>query len=54
MNKKIKDLEAKVKDSKNLRERELKAAEQEMKRLQKKADQSEKQWNERKQVCKLL
>lgn len=54
MNKKIKDLEAKVKDSKNLRDRELKAANDEMKKWQKKAEQSEKLWAERRQVCGIL
>lgn len=48
--KRVKELEAKVKDAKNLREKELKSAEQEMKRLQKKAEESRSQWKEREQV----
>lgn len=48
---KVKNLEAKVKDAKNLREKELKVAEQEMKRLQKKAEESRDQWKAREQVC---
>lgn len=37
-------------DAKNLRERELKAAEAEMNRLQKKSEESRKQWKEREGV----
>lgn len=52
--KKIKELEEKVKNTKAIRDRELKAAEAEMNRLNKKAETSRKQWKEREQECENL
>lgn len=48
--KRIKDLEDKVKNAKNVREKEIKTAEKEMQRLQKKSDESRTKWKEREQV----
>lgn len=47
---KVKDLEEKVKDSKNIRERELKAAEQQIAQCKKRADESSKKFAQKKQV----
>ncbi|CAN8004450.1 unnamed protein product [Ixodes hexagonus] len=46
---KVKDLEEKVKDAKNIRERELKAAEQQITQCKKKADESAKKFTQKKQ-----
>lgn len=51
---KIKELEEKVKNTKAIRDRELKAAEAEMNRLNKKAETSRKQWKEREQESENL
>lgn len=43
-------MEDKVKNAKNVREKEIKTAEKEMQRLQKKSDESRTKWKEREQV----
>lgn len=48
--KKVTDLENKMKNIKSLRETELKNAENEMKRLKKKSDESRNLWQQREQV----
>lgn len=47
---KVKDIEEKLSDAKGYRERELKAATDEMKRLKKKSEESKKNWKKREQV----
>lgn len=47
---KVKDIEEKLSDAKGYRERELKAATDEMKRLKKKSEESNKNWKKREQV----
>lgn len=47
---KVKDIEDKLSDAKGYRERELKAATDEMKRLKKKSEESKKNWKKREQV----
>ncbi|CAN8010491.1 unnamed protein product [Ixodes pacificus] len=51
---KVKDLEEKVKDSKNIRERELKAAEQQIAQCKKRADESSKKFAQKKQEAEGL
>jgi structural maintenance of chromosome 2 len=51
---KVKDLSAKVADSKGHRERELKAADAELKRSKQKFDQSQKNWKKREQEYETL
>lgn len=48
---KVNDIEEKLSDAKGYRERELKAATDEMKRLKKKSEESKKNWKKREQVC---
>lgn len=48
--KKVVDLEQKMKNIKSLRDSELKAAENEMKKLKKKSDESRNIWQRREQV----
>lgn len=52
--KKITDLENKVKNAKAIQERELKSAEDELKKLTKKAENSKKNWQQREQECETL
>lgn len=52
--KKVKDVENKLADSKGHRERELKAAEDEMKQAQKKSETSRKNWTKREQEFEVL
>lgn len=52
--KKVKEIEAKMKDAKGHREKQLKEAEAEMKRLKKVADNSRKQWKQREQDYETL
>ncbi len=51
---KVKDIEEKLSDAKGYRERELKAATDEMKNYKKKSDESKKNWKKREQVRKML
>lgn len=52
--KKVTDLEKKMKNIQSLRESELKNAENEMKRLKKKSDESRNLWQQREQVSFLV
>lgn len=47
---KVKDIEDKLSDAKGYRERELRTAADEMKRLKKKSEESKKNWKKREQV----
>lgn len=51
---KVQDIEDKLSDAKGYRERELKAATDEMKKLKKKSEESKKNWKKREQVCVFL
>nr|XP_023023013.1 structural maintenance of chromosomes protein 2 [Leptinotarsa decemlineata] len=53
-NKKAKELENKMKDSKGYREKQLKEAESEMKKMKLKADKSRKEWKQREQDYETL
>nr|XP_029731204.1 structural maintenance of chromosomes protein 2-like [Aedes albopictus] len=53
-NAKVKDISAKIADSKGHRERELKAAEDELKRAKKKSDESRKNWKKHEQSFETL
>lgn len=51
---KVRDIEEKLSDAKGYRERELKAATDDMKRLKKKSEESKNKWRKREQVCILV
>lgn len=50
----MKSLETKIKDSKKIREQELKAAQAEMAKIQKRADESRAKWKRREQEYETL